>query len=79
MAGLKAPTSFTAGRRIKLFGVTYQPGDAVPNAVVKTVKRMNALIARRILVPNRTLRGSKHMLTTTPAPNDLNPKQRAGL
>lgn len=77
--GILSPTSFTAGRRVKILGVTYQPGDAVPNAVVKTLRRMSALINRRILVPNTTLRGSKHSLPAVPAPNDLTPAQKRAL
>ena len=46
------PTSFTAGRIVTLLGTTYQPGATVPNAVVKQVRPLSALVSRRILVPD---------------------------
>jgi hypothetical protein len=46
------PTSFTAGRRIKLGGTTYARGAAIPNAVVKGLKHATALLSRRWIIPN---------------------------
>lgn len=76
---LRTPSSFTAGRRVKLLDTTYQPGDAVPNSVVKGLRRLSALVSRRILVPNVTLRESRDGRTRVPTPSDIGPNQRKGL
>jgi hypothetical protein len=76
---IRTPASFTAGRRVKILGATYQPGDAVPNGVVKQLARLSALLSRRILVPNITVHPGRQQSTTVPSPSDLNPAQRRGL
>jgi hypothetical protein len=68
---IKVPTSFTAGRKVTLFGVTYQPGDAVPNSVVKKVKALSALLGRRILVPNLDPHSRNKMRLKHTGPTDL--------
>lgn len=76
---LRTPSSFTAGRRVKLLGSTYQPGATVPNSVVKQVKKLSALLSARILVPNVKLRESRDGRTRVPGPSDINPKMRKNL
>ena len=49
---LNVPTSYTAGRKVTLFGTTYQPGAAIPAAVVKSVRNVGALLSSRIIIPN---------------------------
>lgn len=76
---IKKPTSFVAGRKVKLQnGQTYQPGDAVPNAVAKATKHLSALIARGILRPNARMNRTKGK-TTTPQASYVNPKMRKSL
>lgn len=76
---IKKPTSFVAGRKVKLQnGTTYQPGDAVPNAVAKATKHLSALIARGIIRPNARLNRSKGKIAT-PQATYINPSMRKGL
>lgn len=76
MTKRRTPTSFTAGRKVVLLGSTYQPGDAVPNAVVKSVKKLSALVSRRILVPN-TDPWYRRTKARSGAPTDFPPASRA--
>ena len=76
---IRKPTSFVAGRKVKLQnGTTYQPGDAVPNAVVKGTRHLSALIARGILRPNARLNRTKGKITT-PQATYINPSMRKTL
>lgn len=76
---IKKPTSFVAGRKVKLQdGQTYQPGDAVPSAVAKATKHLSALIARGILRPNARMNRTKGK-ATTPQSAYINPSMRKGL
>lgn len=62
---IKTPASFTAGRKVTINGTTYQPGASVPNSVVKTIRHLSSLLARRILVPDveqNNRRGQKFKL-----------------
>ena len=68
---IKVPASFTAGRKVTLEGTTYQPGDAVPNAVVKKVKALSALLGRRILIPNLDPHRRNKMKLKHTGPTDL--------
>jgi hypothetical protein len=49
---IKAPTSFTAGKKVVINGTTYQPGASVPNAVVKSIRYLSALTNNRTLIPD---------------------------
>lgn len=71
-------TSFTAGRRIKLGGVTYERGDAIPNAQVKGLKKLSALLSHRWIIPNRDPAFRK-TLPHVPTPTALGVKERRGL
>lgn len=53
MPGRVLPSSFTAGRPVKLEGVSYQPGDTVPGAVVKRVRALSALLSNGTLWPDK--------------------------
>lgn len=76
---IRKPTSFTAGRKVKLQnGTTYQPGDTVPNAVAKATRHLSALIARGILKPNARTNRTKGKLAT-PQATHINPKMRKTL
>ena len=76
---IRKPASFVAGRKVKLQnGTTYQPGDAVPNAVAKATKHLSALISRGILRPNARLNSTKGRIENS-QPSYLNPKMRRSL
>ena len=79
MPGLKVPTSFTAGRKLTINGVTYQPGDVVPNEEVKSVKRLSSLLSRRYLIPNADLHDRRLPLTRGTRPSKLPPSAVRGL
>lgn len=68
------PTSFSAGRRIRLEGTVYARGAAIPNAVVAQVKHLAAYLSRRWIVPQP----DPHRRRTspdTPTPTALNPTE----
>ena len=75
---IKALTSFTAGRKVTINGTTYQPGAAIPNAVVKTVKCLSALLSSRIIIPNVDRHGRRTRLYKG-APTDISPAERKAL
>lgn len=76
---IRKPTSFVAGRKVTLQdGQTYQPGDAVPNAVAKATRHLSALISRGILRPGARTQRTKGKLTT-PQPTYINPSMRKDL
>ena len=75
---VRKPASFTAGRKIVLGGTTYQPGNAVPNATVKAIKNLNALLSNGSLLPNADVHVRKHR-ASTPTPTALNPQMKAAL
>ena len=74
----RTPTSFTAGRRVVLGNTTYQPGDTVPNATVKGLAGLAALVSRRILIPDAPIRvGTNRGKKSTPS--YISPSMRKGL
>jgi len=76
---IRKPASFVAGRKVKLQnGTTYQPGDAVPNAVAKATRHLSALVARGILRPNARMNRTKGKVST-PQASYINPKMRKSL
>ena len=75
---VRKPASFTAGRKIVIGGTTYQPGDAVPNATVKGLKRLSALLSNGSIRTNIDMHNRKNRLST-PTPNSINPPMRATL
>ena len=75
---LRKPSSFSAGRRIVLDGTVYQPGATVPNAVVKGLVRLTALLSSGAILPNADLYARKSRLST-PRPSEINPSMRASL
>lgn len=72
MPAFVQPTSYTAGKKVTLLGVTYQPGAAVPNDVVRTLKDASALVSSRILIPN-TDPHKRKTKKSTPAPVAFSP------
>lgn len=64
------PTSFTAGRPLLLEGVLYASGQTVPAGVVARVRRVNALLSRRWIIPNADPYRSK-LKPHQPRPVDL--------
>lgn len=52
MAKHVAPATYTAGRRLTIGGTVYQPGDAIPAATVKGLKRLSSLLSNRDIIPN---------------------------
>lgn len=72
------PTSFTAGRKIVLGGTTYAKGATIPNSVVKGLKRLSALLSRRLIIPNVDPHYRRTALSK-PTPTFLNVKERAKL
>ena len=75
---VRKPTSFTAGRKITIGGTTYQPGDPVPNATVKALPRLGALLSNGMILSNIDPYARKSKATTHD-PNYLNPTMRASL
>ena len=71
-------TSFLAGRKMTLNGVTYQPGDAVPNAVLKPIKHLSCMISKRFLVPNIDPH-DRSTKASTPTPTDITTKRQGAL
>lgn len=79
MPAFVQPESYTARRQISLEGVTYEPGDTVPNEVVRTLPKLSALVSARILVPSTDPHQRRTKLTT-PTPTDYTPPAiRAGI
>ena len=76
--GIKKPASFSAGRKIVINGTVYQPGANVPNAVVKGLVRLSALLNKRAIVPNLDPHGRKTK-AATPSPTDLHPSMKKTL
>lgn len=75
---LRTPTSFKAGRRVVIGGTTYQPGETVPNAAVKGLADLAALVSRRIVIPNAPIRtGTNRGAKMTPS--YISPSMRKGL
>lgn len=70
MPKITAPTSFTAGRKQTINGTVYNPGDTIPNAVVKTLKNLSALLGNREIIPNADPHKRKTLLKS-PAPTDI--------
>jgi hypothetical protein len=75
---IKQPTSYTARREISLDGVTYGPGDTVPNEVVRGLRTLSALVSARILVPD-TDPHSRRTSIGTPTPTDFSARSRAAI
>lgn len=75
---IRKPASFVAGRRIVLNGAIYLPGAAVPNAVVKTIKRLDALLSCGKIVSNLDPYNRKKRAGTT-SPVSFNPATKAAL
>lgn len=72
MPSFVQPTSYTAGKRVTLLGVAYQPGDAVPNDVVRSLKNVSALVSKRVLIPNADPHRRKTK-PSTPVPVSYSP------
>lgn len=79
MAGIKTPTSFTAGRALSLEGVAYAVGAAVPPAVVARLKRASALISRGWLIPDIERRGRVRLGKREYKATALTPRERRTL
>lgn len=75
---LRTPTSFTAGRRVVLGSTTYEPGDTVPNATVKGLADLAALVSRRILIPDAPIRAGTNRAKRS-TPGYISPSMRKGL
>lgn len=75
---IKQPTSYTARKRVSLDGTVYEPGDTVPNAVVKELRTLSALVSSRVLVPNEDPHGRRGRLGT-PTPTDFTARSRAAI
>ena len=83
MARGKQPiTSFTAGRPLTLSGTVYAIGAAIPNAVVARLRKADALISKRVIIPSnqqfprKSGTGGK---VTRDTPVSLNPTERRNL
>lgn len=58
--------------------ISYEPGDAIPNATVKTVKHLGALLGKRSIIPNVDPLNRRGRLRT-PTPTDLSPGMKGSL
>lgn len=73
------PESYTARKRISIDGTVYEPGDTVPNEVVRELPKLSALVSARLLVPDVDPHQRRTRLTT-PTPTDYSPPAvRAGI
>lgn len=70
MTAFVQPGSFTAGKHITLLGDAYQPGDTVPQATIKALRNLSALVSNRTLIPDVDPWG-RHNRLTTPTPTDF--------
>ena len=52
MPAYVVPDSYTAGKRVTLDGTVYEPGDVVPNEVVRALSRLSSLLGNRTLIPH---------------------------
>jgi hypothetical protein len=52
--------------------IWYNLGDVIPNATVKAIKHVSALLSRRWIIPNWDFHYRK-TLSTTPTPTDVSP------
>jgi hypothetical protein len=68
---LNAPTSYTAGRKLTIDGVTYQPGAAIPAATVKGLRALGALLSSRRIIPNVDPHRRMKARLRTPAPTGV--------
>jgi hypothetical protein len=69
------PTSFKAGRPLRLEGVLYSLGQAIPAAVVARVRRANALLSNRWIIPSADPYRSR-LPERTPRPVDISWAER---
>lgn len=76
---LTPPTSYTAGRKITIDGVTYQPGAAITASVVKGIRRLSALLSKRMIIPNVDPHNRKRARLRTPTPTDVSAQLRKKL
>ncbi|HEY5787500.1 MAG TPA: hypothetical protein VIT65_22270 [Microlunatus sp.] len=76
---LTVPASYTAGKKFTVNGTTYNPGDTVPNATVKGLKRLSAFLGRRIIIPNVDPYNRKRARLRTPTPTDVSAQFRKAL
>ncbi len=78
MAGVKTPTVFRAGRKLGLEGVTYQPGDFIPNAVIGRIHRLSALMSRGWIKGEVDRRG-RTRVSRHPGPLAFTPRERVSM
>ena len=72
------PASYTSGRKQTLAGTVYNPGDTIPNAVVKGLKDLSALLSNREIIPNVDPH-SRRTKVSTPTPTDVPPVVRKSM
>lgn len=81
--GKQLPTSFTAGRTIRVAGVVYTIGQAIPTAAVGGLNKASALLSRRWIIPANEAYPKKGSTDAKrlakPKPTTLNPKERRNL
>lgn len=58
--------------------VVYAPGDTIPNATVKKIKHLGALLGNRSIIPNVDPHGRRGK-SKTPSPIDLSPGMKGSL
>lgn len=51
MTTYKAPDGYQAGRRMKINGKAYEPGDEIPPSEVAGIRSLNVLVSTRRIVP----------------------------
>lgn len=72
------PSSFVAGRALRLEGTIYAKGAVIPDAVVARVRRVSAYLSRRLIIP---VPDPWHRRTRAhvPTPTDITAKERRTL
>ena len=76
---LNPPSSFTAGRKITINGVTYQPGATIASAVVKSIRNLSSLLSSRRIIPNVDPHRRMKARLRTPTPTDVSAQLRKKL
>lgn len=74
-------TTYTAGRALSLGGTAYAVGATIPNAVLRTVRKLDTLISRRFVIPSaEPYRARKQVgRQKKPRPTHYNPQERRTL
>lgn len=78
MPSIRKPSAFTAGKKIKIFDKVYQPGEAIPIAVIRKLRNLSSLLGSRRIIPDKDPHGRKTR-PTKGTPTDIPASMRKSL